>query len=110
MIGQGKKVTLFSTVKKQRGKPVTIDERAHFLAQAKKLLLATGMNEKDIDIKVAPEKKSIEEDILDELNRGEYGSVVLGRGSVSRAQQVLFGSISNHIVHHARNCSVWVID
>ncbi len=110
MIGKGKKVTLFSIVKEQGGKQTRTEARELLLVQAKGLLKATGMDEKDIDIKVATENISVEEGILDELEKGGYGSVVLGRKGVSRTHQLLFGSTSNHIVHHARNCSVWVID
>jgi nucleotide-binding universal stress UspA family protein len=110
MIGRGKRVTLFSIVRKQDGTAEAMKTREALLVQAKGLLEATGMDEKDVQIKVAPEQKGIEEDILGELKTGDYGSIVLGRRGMSRTQQLLFGSISNYIVHHAKNCGVWVID
>jgi len=110
MIGQGKRVTLFSIVEEGPGAQTARKERENLLVQAKGLLQSTGMNEPDFQIKVAMKQKRIEEDILDEIEKGEYGSIILGRRGVSRAQQLLFGSISNYIVHHARNCGVWVID
>jgi 2,4-dienoyl-CoA reductase-like NADH-dependent reductase (Old Yellow Enzyme family)/nucleotide-binding universal stress UspA family protein len=109
MIGRGKKVTLFSIVKKQSEKGAMGDREA-LLAQAKGLLETTGMDEKDVEIKVAVEQKGIGEDLFEELVQGDYGSIVLGRRGMSRTQQLLFGSISNYIVHHAKNCGVWVID
>ena len=110
MIGRGKKVTLFSIVRKNEEQESAMRNREAFLVQAKGLLEATGMDEKDVEIKVASEKKGIQEDILGELETGDYGSVVLGRRDMTRTQQLLFGSISNYIVHHAKNCGVWVID
>ena len=110
MIGQGKRVTLFSIVEEGPAAQTARKERENLLVQAKGLLQSTGMNEPDIQIKVAMKQKRIEEDILDEIEKGEYGSIILGRRGVSRAKQLLFGSISNYIVHHAKNCGVWVID
>jgi 2,4-dienoyl-CoA reductase-like NADH-dependent reductase (Old Yellow Enzyme family)/nucleotide-binding universal stress UspA family protein len=110
MIGRGKKVTLFSIVKRQPETAAAIEARHALLIQAQALLKATGMGEEDIDIKVRVEHNGIEEDILEELKEGGYGSIVLGRRGMSRTQQLLFGSISNYIVHHAKNCGVWVID
>jgi nucleotide-binding universal stress UspA family protein len=113
MIGPGKKITLFSIVNEQQGKDdgrAMREERNVLLAQAKCLLQNAGINEKDIRTKVVKMQKGIEQDLLRELQRGEYGSVILGRRGVSRTRQVLFGSISNYIVHHAKGCGVWVID
>lgn len=110
MIGRGKKVTLFSLVRKKAGAEMAIVKRETMLAQAKGLLEATGMDGKDIQIKVVREKKGIEQDILEELQQGGYGSIVLGNKGSSRAQRLLFGNISNYIVKNAKNCGVWVID
>jgi nucleotide-binding universal stress UspA family protein len=63
-----------------------------------------------VETKIVAEQKGIEQDILSELENGDYGSIVLGRRGVSRTKQLLFGSISNYIVQHAKNCGVWVID
>jgi 2,4-dienoyl-CoA reductase-like NADH-dependent reductase (Old Yellow Enzyme family)/nucleotide-binding universal stress UspA family protein len=110
MIGRGKKVTLFSIARKQGETGSAVRNREALLVQAKGLLEATGMDERDVEIKVASEQKGIVEDILGELETGDYGSIVLGRKGMSRTKQLLFGSISNYIVHHAKNCGVWVID
>jgi len=110
MIGQGKQITLFSIVHEDSEENTAQQERQALLFQAKGLLRNTGIHHKDIAIKVAVVKKGIEQDLLEELVSGEYGSVILGKRGVSRARQVLFGSISNYIVHHAKGCGVWVVD
>ncbi len=53
--------------------------------------------------------RSIAQDILDKLREGGYGTVVVGRRGVSKAEQFLFGSVSNKIVNEAKNCTVWVV-
>jgi nucleotide-binding universal stress UspA family protein len=52
---------------------------------------------------------SIAECILAELDRSQYGTLVVGRQGLSRKEEFLFGSVSSKIVGHARNCAVWVV-
>jgi len=47
--------------------------------------------------------------ILDERDKNEYGTIVVGRQGLSRSEEFLFGSISSKIVNHARDCTVWVV-
>ena len=111
MIGREQRVTLFSVLDIEHGIEAAEKKREKLLAQAKGHLKRTGMNESDIQIKIARKKKGVAEDILEEVNKGEYGSIILGKGSASRTRQLLFSSsISNYIVQHARACGVWVID
>jgi nucleotide-binding universal stress UspA family protein len=49
-------------------------------------------------------------DILNELEEGAYGTVIIGRRGISKAEQFLLGSVSNKIIQNAKNCSVWIID
>ena len=52
---------------------------------------------------------SMAECILAEHQNKAYSTIVVGRHGLSRKEEFLFGSISNKIVHHARNCTVWVV-
>ena len=47
--------------------------------------------------------------ILDAVQDGGFGTVVLGRRGVSKAEAFLFGSVSNKIIHYVKNCTVWVV-
>lgn len=47
--------------------------------------------------------------ILDVVHEGGFGTVVLGRRGVSKAEAFLFGSVSNKIIHYVKNCTVWVV-
>jgi nucleotide-binding universal stress UspA family protein len=40
---------------------------------------------------------------------GGYGTIVVGRRGISKAEQFLFGSVSNKIVQNAKDCTVWVV-
>ena len=37
-------------------------------------------------------------------------TVVVGRHHKSKAEEFLFGSTSNRLVHEAKNCAVWVVE
>ena len=37
-------------------------------------------------------------------------ALVVGRRGISKAEEFLFGSVSNALIHSANNCSVWVIE
>lgn len=52
---------------------------------------------------------SMAECILDERDENAYGTIVVGRHGISRKEAFLFGSVSNRIVNHAKNCTVWVV-
>lgn len=52
---------------------------------------------------------TIAQEILSVLKEEDFGTVVVGRRGVSKAEEFLFGSVSNKIIHHAKNCSVWVV-
>ncbi|MFP4314942.1 MAG: universal stress protein [Desulfovibrionales bacterium] len=53
---------------------------------------------------------SIAQNILKAAERGGFGTVVVGRRGVSKAEEFLFGSVSTKIIHSARNCTVWVVE
>jgi 2,4-dienoyl-CoA reductase-like NADH-dependent reductase (Old Yellow Enzyme family)/nucleotide-binding universal stress UspA family protein len=110
MIGKGHKVTLFNVITTEQDIEIAKNKMEDFLSQVKGHLLEMGISERDIDIKVATKEKGVAEDILEEVKRGEYGSIILGKRGISWARQLLFGSVSSHIVQHAEDCAVWVID
>ena len=80
------------------------------LAEYRRKLIAAGFPEPAIPTR-SPLRHcpSIAECILLELDRAEYGTIVVGRQGLSRKEEFLFGSVSSKIVGHARNCTVWVV-
>ncbi|MBU0943183.1 MAG: universal stress protein [Proteobacteria bacterium] len=55
------------------------------------------------------DKITISQAVLDVQEEGEFGTVVVGKRGVSKAEEFLFGSISNGIVHHCNDFTVWVV-
>lgn len=53
--------------------------------------------------------KTISQAILDVQSTGEFGMIVVGRRGVSKAEEFLFGSISNSLVRGSSGCAVLVI-
>jgi nucleotide-binding universal stress UspA family protein len=51
----------------------------------------------------------VAQEILAEVESGGFGTVVVGRRGVSKEEEFIFGSVSNKIVHSAKNCTVWVV-
>lgn len=53
--------------------------------------------------------RSIGMDILRIREEGGYGTIVIGRRGVSKAEEFLFGSVSTKVVQSAVDCTVWVV-
>jgi len=99
-------------------------EMQQFLADAREMLEAKGIppeviSERYVTSCVSPfgegdagrcsRGTSIAQEILAVLKEEGFGTVVVGRRGVSKAEEFLFGSVSSKIIHHARSCTVWVV-
>ena len=76
----------------------------------REMLIAAGFAPEAVTMH-APRRycPSMAECILSERDTRAYATIVVGRQGLSRKEEFLFGSISNKIVSHARDCSVWVV-
>ncbi len=110
MIGPGKKVVLFGVFTAVHGTEMAEKRMQNFLVQAKKQLQATGMDENDIETRMATNKKSVAKDILEQMKQGQFGSIILGKKIASRPHVPFSGGISNYIVEHAKDSGVWIVD
>ncbi len=79
-------------------------------AQAKKILQDRGIRPQAIlsRCEIAG-PQSISAAILDLQVREHYGTIVVGKRGISKAEEFLFGSISNALIHNGRDIAVWVI-
>ena len=50
----------------------------------------------------------IDFDYTFDFHENPYG-LVIGRRGVSKAEEFLFGSVSNKLIHHAKDRTVWVV-
>ena len=78
--------------------------------KARTLLIKSGLESKNIQIKIQQWKKGVARDILSELRAGKYDTVVMGRRGLSGTKAFFAGSVSNKIIQHAKNCGVWVVE
>jgi nucleotide-binding universal stress UspA family protein len=79
------------------------------MERAKDLLLKAGFQEQNIVTKVQTKDKGVARDIIMEANSG-YDTIVVGRRGHSGVKEFLLGSISQKILHLARDTSVIVVD
>jgi nucleotide-binding universal stress UspA family protein len=79
------------------------------LQKAKELLLKAGFEEKNITIKVGTKKKGVVRDIINEANSG-YDTIVLGRRGLSGIKDFILGSVSQKVLHLAKDISVILVD
>ena len=87
------------------------EEKAKMLfAQAKKNLQGHGIAAQSITSRCEiAGQQSISAAILDLQMRENYGTIVVGKRGISKAEEFLFGSISNALIHNGRDIAVWVI-
>lgn len=80
------------------------------LQEYRNMLIAAGFPPDAVDL-YSPRRycPSMAECILAERENRAYSTIVIGRQGLSRKEEFLFGSISNKIVSHARECTVWVV-
>jgi nucleotide-binding universal stress UspA family protein len=86
-----------------------IDDAEEILSQAKTYLIENDVPAFAIKTRLETRAPGVARTILKEAMEGGYGSIMIGRRGVSRTERFLFGSVSNKIVHQAKDMAVWVI-
>ena len=86
------------------------DKAAVFISRAEQKLFQAGIAEHAITtlFKMA-DHATISQAILAIQEAGGYGTIIVAKRGVSKAEEFLFGSISSALVHHSKDCSVWVV-
>ncbi len=81
------------------------------LDEYRQILIDSGFTASDISIH-SPERycPSMGECILSEQSQAKFSTIVIGRKGLSRKEEFLFGSVSDKIVKHANDCTVWVVE
>lgn len=79
------------------------------MQKAKELIMTAGFEEKNITLKVQTKKKGVVRDIIDEAHSG-YDTIVLGRRGLSGIKEFILGSVSQKVLHLARDISVIVVE
>lgn len=55
------------------------------------------------------EGKTISDTVLEVRRMGKFGTVVTGKRGVSKAEEFLFGSISNALARHCNDFTTWIV-
>ncbi len=104
-------------------------EMHRFLDDARDTLVAKGFPQDQVSINYVPSCKSpfpdrsvsrcspgtsVAREILGVLKEGGFGTLVLGRRGVSKAEEFLFGSVTNKVIqalvpHLEKGDTVWVV-
>lgn len=94
-----------------------------FLEESRQKLVAVGLSQTSVNVAYIPHCQSpvqqsaefcslgtsIARDILQYQQSGGFGTLVIGRRGVSRAEEFLFGSVTTKVTHLAKDCTVWVV-
>jgi nucleotide-binding universal stress UspA family protein len=81
-----------------------------FMEEAQKTLVKAGFPSKNVAIRIRKKKVGIARDILKEVERGKYDTIVIGRRGLSGIKQYVFGSVSNKVLHLAKKVAVVLVD
>ena len=88
------------------------EERAeHILLESLNILEAAGISGRKISQRVCmvDEGRTISQMVLDIQREGQFGTVATGKRGVSKAEEFLFGSISNALARHSRDFTAWIV-
>ncbi len=78
--------------------------------QAEQILINGGISLESVsrDVHMA-EGKTISQAVLEVQKKGGYGTVVTGKRGVSKAEEFLFGSISNALARYSHGFVAWIV-
>jgi len=75
------------------------------------LLVQSGFEEDMVDTAVVVRDcPSMADCILDEVEKRDACTVIIGRRGISPKEEYLFGSTSNRLLHSHKGCAVWVVE
>jgi len=124
----GVKVTIFSVYEKvpeyeMVDTPFTsqVKDRIHVLErekeqgrqqaeEAKKHLVRMGFIPDQVKVIYTEKKKSVAKQIIDEVKKGGYGTVVMGRRGQSNVAHLLFGSVSQSVISNLTGATICVVE
>ena len=81
-----------------------------FFAEAADVLVQAGVRPEQVKFKFSVRKGEIADAILEEVDLGNYETLVLGRRGLFRVREFIMGSISTKVVREARGCAVCVVE
>ena len=86
------------------------EKMGRFFSEAINLLAQAGVRPEQIKSKFGVRKGEIASAILEEVERGHYETLIVGRRGLSRVREFFLGSISTKLVREAQGCAVCVVE
>jgi len=88
-----------------------LDDANKMLKNYRQVLIQSGFPENKVRYRACMgESKSMADAILETRCDLTCCTVVVGRHHKTKAEEFLFGSTSNRLIHEAKNCAVWVVE
>ncbi len=84
-------------------------EMSSVFDEAKRRLLKSGFEPNQVSTKFITEARSRAGSIVQEADRGKYGTIVVGRRGLSKVKEFFMGRVSNKVVQLANKRAVWVV-
>lgn len=98
---------IIETIERELSEAEKLLEPAFDAARAK--LLAAGMQPERIGQKVVSGASNSANCIIEEAEKGEYDTIVVGRRGISQVEEFLMGRVSNRVIQLAKEKTVWVV-
>lgn len=77
------------------------------LLNAKALLEKAGLKENQISIKISSRFLNPGKAIINESEKGHYGTIVVGRSGVTKS--IFTGSVSRYVINNMSNRALWIV-
>jgi nucleotide-binding universal stress UspA family protein len=80
-----------------------------FLDECEGMLLEAGVSPNVIKKKISLKGADIGKTILSEAQKGDYGTIVMGRRGISKAKEFFMGSVTSKILQQAGDKVIWIV-
>jgi nucleotide-binding universal stress UspA family protein len=85
------------------------EEIAPYFKKGRETLLAAGIPEDRITLRIVDGGRSPDDDIMREAQSGGFRTVIMGRRGISRVKAFLLGSVTRGVLDHSARLTVWIV-
>ena len=86
-----------------------IDEMEKITDQIIKILTDSGIDKKNVSVKLETQKETTAHQIADEALQGKYDTIVMGKHNSSIISEFFLGSVTNKVIHLSKDIPVIVV-
>jgi nucleotide-binding universal stress UspA family protein len=80
------------------------------IEECRTILRNAGFSDDTVEVKMQDKVVGIARDIIAEIGKVKYDTIVVGRRGLSATASFVLGSVSNKIVQNIKDCTVWVVE